>query len=104
MRGARTVPREAVVSIVAMVEAWPGMLANMLDTVRAREVLELDHNFRVLDERIERLRRQVKQDQHGNFENPENMPAVLDTWGWLTTACASRRSSPSARRRRRRRV
>jgi hypothetical protein len=56
---ARTVPREAVVSIVAMVEAWPGLLANMLDTVRAREVLEFDHNFRVLDERIERLRRQV---------------------------------------------
>jgi hypothetical protein len=59
VRGARTVPREAVVSIVAMVEAWPGLLANMMDTGRAREVLEFDHNFRVLDERIERLRRQV---------------------------------------------
>lgn len=59
VRGARTVPREAGVSIVAMVEAWPGLLANMMDTGRAREVLEFDHNFRVLDERIERLRRQV---------------------------------------------
>ena len=59
VRGARTVPREAVVSIVAMVEAWPRLLANMMDTARAREVLDFDHNFRVLDERIERLRRQV---------------------------------------------
>lgn len=60
VRGGRTVSRDAVASIVAMVESFP-LLREMsrLDTERAREVLEFDDNFRILEERIERLRRQV---------------------------------------------
>jgi hypothetical protein len=60
-RGGRTVPREAVVSIVAMVESSPALQEmNLLDTARAREVLEHDDGFHVLDERLERLRREVR--------------------------------------------
>jgi hypothetical protein len=61
VRGARTVPREAVISIIAMVEAslvLQGM--QILNLARAREVVEHDHGFRVLDERIEMLRKQVR--------------------------------------------
>jgi hypothetical protein len=61
VRGGRTVPREAVVSIVAMVEASPAVQEmKLLDTAHAREVLEYDDGFRVLDERLERLRREVR--------------------------------------------
>jgi hypothetical protein len=59
VRGARTVPRDAIVSIVAMVEACPA-LQDLLNTGRAHEVLEFDDGFRVLDERLDRLRRQVR--------------------------------------------
>lgn len=58
VRGARTVPREAVIAIVAMVDAWPS-LRNCLNLERAHEVIEHDHNFRVLGDRMERLRKQV---------------------------------------------
>jgi hypothetical protein len=61
VRGARTVPREAILSIVAMVESSSVLQSmNLLDTGRAHEVLEYDDNFRVLDERLERLRAQVR--------------------------------------------
>jgi len=61
VRGARTVPREAIASIVAMVES-SGVLQGMdlLDTEHAHEILEFDDGFRRLDERLERLRRQVR--------------------------------------------
>jgi hypothetical protein len=61
VRGARTVPREAILSILAMVESSPAIREmNLLDTGRAHEVLELDDGFRILDERLERLRAQVR--------------------------------------------
>ncbi|HET8773389.1 MAG TPA: hypothetical protein VFP80_06350 [Thermoanaerobaculia bacterium] len=61
VRGGRTVPREAVVSIVAMVESSvPLQEMNLLNTERAHEVLEFDDGFRVLDEQLERLRAQVR--------------------------------------------
>lgn len=61
VRGGRTVSREAVLSIIAMVEASSVMRSmNLLDAAHAREVVELDDGYRVLDERIERLRRQVR--------------------------------------------
>jgi hypothetical protein len=61
VRGARTVSREAVASIVAMVESSHALQEmNLLDTARGHEVLELDDNFRILDERLERLRAQVR--------------------------------------------
>lgn len=61
VRGARTVPREAIIAIVAMVES-SRVLQSMplLDTERAREVLDHDYGFRVLDERIEMLRKQIR--------------------------------------------
>jgi hypothetical protein len=61
VRGARTVSREVVVSILAMVEAASRVLPpDLVNVERAHEVLEHDHNFRVLDERIERFRDQVR--------------------------------------------
>lgn len=61
VRGARTVPREAVIAIVAMVESSLDLRnTGILDTERAREVLEHDYGFHILDERIERLRAQVR--------------------------------------------
>ena len=61
VRGARTVPREAVASIVAMVEAFRGIIGeHLLDTERAREVLQHDEGFHILDERLQRLRAQVR--------------------------------------------
>lgn len=61
VRGARTVSREAVLSIIAMVEASPALRdQDILDTARAHEVLEYDDGFRVLDERLMRLREQVR--------------------------------------------
>ena len=61
VRGGRTVPRKAVLSIVAMVESSPAIQEmNLLDTERAHEILEFDDGFRVLDERLERLRGQVR--------------------------------------------
>jgi hypothetical protein len=60
-RGGRTVPREAVASIVAMVESSPALQEmKLLNTEHAREVLEYDDGFRTLDEQLERLRRQVR--------------------------------------------
>ena len=60
VRGARTVSREAVVSIVAMVEASTTLqrLA-VMDTERAHEVMQSRDDFHVLAERIEILRAQV---------------------------------------------
>lgn len=61
VRGARTVSREAILSIVAMVESsheLQGM--HLLNTGRAHEVLEFDDGYHVLDEQLERLRRQVR--------------------------------------------
>lgn len=50
-----------MLSIVAMVESSRVLQSmNLLDTGRANEVLECDHGFRVLDERLERLRGQVR--------------------------------------------
>jgi hypothetical protein len=61
VRGARTVPREAVVSIIAMVEASE-TLQNMkvMDTARAHEVVQSRDDFRVLAERLAVLHAQVK--------------------------------------------
>ncbi|HTD84856.1 MAG TPA: hypothetical protein VK648_13795 [Gemmatimonadaceae bacterium] len=61
VRGARTVPREAVSSIVAMVEASPllqGVLPMKID--RAHEVLGSADAYRLLGERLDLLRSQVK--------------------------------------------
>jgi len=60
VRGARTVPREAIVAIVAMVEASRVLQApQLVDIDRAHEVLQFDDGFRILDQRIEMLRAQV---------------------------------------------
>ena len=61
VRGARTVSREAVSSIIAMVEASP-VLQNMntMNTERAREVLSSADAYRLLGERLDMLRAQVK--------------------------------------------
>jgi hypothetical protein len=61
VRGARTVSREAVSSIVAMVEASP-MLQKVLPMKidRAREVLGSTDAYRLLGERLDVLRAQVK--------------------------------------------
>jgi hypothetical protein len=60
VRGARTVSRDVIVAIVAMVESC-GVLQSpeLVDTERAHEVLQFDDGFRVLDQRIEMLRAQV---------------------------------------------
>ena len=61
VRGARTVSRQAVISIVAMVESSPVLQSMpLLDTANARAVLEHDYGYRVLDERIEKLRAQIR--------------------------------------------
>ena len=61
VRGARTVPREAVLAIIAMVESSSVMQSmNLFDPEHGREVVELDDGYRLLDERLERLRRQVR--------------------------------------------
>ena len=60
VRGARTVPREAIVAIVAMVESSRVLQSpQLVDLERAHEVLQFDDGFRVLDQRIEMLRAQV---------------------------------------------
>ena len=60
VRGARTVPREAIVAIVAMVESSRVLQKpTFVDTERAHEILEYDDGFRVLDQRIQMLRAQV---------------------------------------------
>jgi len=61
VRGARTVPREAVSSIIAMVEASP-MLQRILPMKvdRAHEVLDSTDAYRLLGERLDVLRAQVK--------------------------------------------
>ncbi|HEY0142812.1 MAG TPA: hypothetical protein VGF48_18065 [Thermoanaerobaculia bacterium] len=44
-----------------MVESSPALQQlKLIDTEHAHEVLEYDDNFRLLDERIDRLRRQVR--------------------------------------------
>jgi hypothetical protein len=61
VRGGRTVPREAVLAIIAMIEAEGAIREmNLLDPEHGREVVELDDGYRLLDERLERLRRQVR--------------------------------------------
>jgi hypothetical protein len=61
VRGGRTVPREAVLAVIAMVEASGVMRSmNLFDPAHGREVVELDDGYRLLDERLERLRRQVR--------------------------------------------
>ena len=60
VRGARTVPRAAIVAILAMVEACRVLQKpQLLDPERAHEVLEFDDGYRVLDRRIEMLRAEV---------------------------------------------
>lgn len=60
VRGARTVPRDAIVAILAMVESCRVLQQpQLLDTRRTHEVLEFDDGYRVLDARIEMLRAQV---------------------------------------------
>ena len=59
VRGARTVSREAVVSILAMAESCPA-LPKIMNCERTHEVLESTDAFRLLGERIERLQAQVK--------------------------------------------
>jgi hypothetical protein len=61
VRGARTVPREAVSSIVAMVEATPVLQDVLpLDIDRAHEVLGSTDVYRLLGERAEVLCAQIK--------------------------------------------
>ena len=61
VRGGRTVSREAVLAIIAMVESSSLIRSlNLFDPAHGREVVELDDGYRVLDERLERLRRQVR--------------------------------------------
>jgi hypothetical protein len=61
VRGARTVPREAILAVIAMVESSDMMRStHLFDPEHAREVVELDDGYRLLDERLERLRRQVR--------------------------------------------
>ena len=61
VRGARTISRETILSIVAMVESSPALQdMNLMNTGRAHEVLAFDDGFRVLDERLERLRAQIR--------------------------------------------
>lgn len=61
VRGARTVSREAVNSIVAMVEASPRLQnVTKMDTDRAREVLSSADAYRLLGERLDLLRAQVR--------------------------------------------
>lgn len=61
VRGGRTVRREAIISIVAMVEASPGLQQmKLLNIERAHEIIEKDNAFQVLDERLEKLRKQVR--------------------------------------------
>ena len=61
VRGARTVPREAVVSIIAMVNASETLQRlKVMDTGRAQEVLQSRDDFRVLAERLAMLHGQVK--------------------------------------------
>lgn len=61
VRGGRTVPREAVLAVIAMVESSAVIRSmNLFDPQHGREVVELDDGYRVLDERLERLRRQVR--------------------------------------------
>jgi hypothetical protein len=61
VRGARTVPREAVVSILAMVQASETLQRlKVMDTARAQEVLQSRDDFRVLAERLAMLHGQVK--------------------------------------------
>jgi hypothetical protein len=61
VRGGRTVPREAVLAVIAMVESSEAIREmNLFDPEHGREVVELDDGYRVLDERLERLRRQVR--------------------------------------------
>ena len=61
VRGGRTVPREAVLAVIAMVESSRVIRSmNLFDPGHGREVVELDDGYRVLDERLERLRRQVR--------------------------------------------
>jgi hypothetical protein len=61
VRGARTVPREAVVSIIAMVEASETLQRmKVMDTARAHEVVQSRDDFRVLAERLAMLHGQVK--------------------------------------------
>jgi hypothetical protein len=61
VRGARTVPREAVLAVIAMVES-SSLIRSMklFDPEHGREVVELDDGYRLLDERLDRLRRQVR--------------------------------------------
>ncbi|HEX6100177.1 MAG TPA: hypothetical protein VF432_27940 [Thermoanaerobaculia bacterium] len=61
VRGARTVSREAVASIIAMVEASPTLQSvHLLDIAKAHEVLQSKDDYRRLAERLEMLQTQVK--------------------------------------------
>lgn len=61
VRGGRTVSREAVHSIVALVEASPRLQkVTQMDTARAREVLGSADAYRLLGERLDLLRAQVR--------------------------------------------
>ena len=61
VRGARTVSREAVTSIVAMVEASPALQTlKTMDTERAHEILSSSDAYRLVAERLEMLLTQVK--------------------------------------------
>ncbi|HEY0159335.1 MAG TPA: hypothetical protein VGF28_18765 [Thermoanaerobaculia bacterium] len=61
VRGGRTIPREAVLAVIAMVESSAVIRSlNLFDPEHGREVVEFDDGYRLLDERLERLRRQVR--------------------------------------------
>lgn len=61
VRGARTVSREAVTSIIAMVEALPALQRlSTLDTNRAHQVLDSMDGLRLVAERLAMLQAQVK--------------------------------------------
>lgn len=61
VRGARTVSRETVSSIIAMVEAFPNLQRlHKFDADRAHEVLDSTDGYRLVAERLDRLRARVK--------------------------------------------
>ena len=85
VRGARTVSRETVSSILAMVETSPKLQRIVkMNTERAREVLSSADDYRILAERLEVICAQVKYTAEARWAevvaeamNALNMAAIL---------------------------
>lgn len=87
VRGARTVSREAVNSIVAMFEASP-VLQRMgtMDLDRLREVLSSADGYRLLGERLDMLSTQVKYTAEARWS--EAVSEAMYTYTMATTLAA----------------